>query len=126
MRLSSLQNAMDEKLYQERAILRHEGRERLKRAKQTIARADALLDPRRQFNNWARSAEGREWRKAEFRKRKGLCAYCGQPMRESDAVIHHVKPLAVCGEAANTTSNYRLLHPNCNAKIGTKIVKLLF
>lgn len=43
---SSLQNTMDEKLYQERAILCQEGRERLKRAKQTIARADALLDPR--------------------------------------------------------------------------------
>lgn len=117
---------MDAKLYQERAVIRHRGQKLIPKVEAAIARAEALTDPRRQFNNWARSIEGQAWRTAEFRKRGGLCAYCGKPMREADAVIHHIKPLAVYGEAANTVSNYRLLHPNCNGKIGTKIVELIF
>lgn len=117
---------MKHHLYRERAIIRHEGRKLLEEIDQRIDQADALVDPRRQFNNWSRSVEGQEWRKAEFQRRKGICAYCGQPMRQADAVIHHVKPLATHGDAANTTSNYRLLHPSCNSKIGTKIVELRF
>lgn len=117
---------MDAKLYHQYTIARHEGDKLLAEVAELAAEAETLIDPRRQFNNWLRSIEGQEWRDAEYRKRKGICAYCGKRMRKADAVVHHVKPLSQYGEAANTPSNYRLLHPNCNRKIGTKIVELPF
>ncbi|MEM8638821.1 MAG: HNH endonuclease signature motif containing protein [Cyanobacteria bacterium P01_G01_bin.54] len=118
---------MDENnLYRERAILRHKGNELLPKIEQDLSEAKGLIDPRRRFNNWLRSTDGQEWRKQEFQERGGICAYCGEPMREADAVVHHVKPLAAHGRIANTTENYRLLHPSCNQRIGAKIVKLLF
>ncbi|MEM8638220.1 MAG: HNH endonuclease signature motif containing protein [Cyanobacteria bacterium P01_G01_bin.54] len=117
---------MDARLYQQHAVACYEGDKLIEEVDQIIAKAEALIDPRRQFNNWLRSVEGQEWRDAEFAQRGGICAYCGNRMRKPDAVVHHVKPLAHHGEAANIPSNYRLLHPHCNRKIGTKIVELRF
>jgi len=115
-----------ESLYTERHILRQEGEAILEDVKDLLKKTSSINDPRQQFNNWLKSQEGQTWKKQEFIRRNGLCAYCGEQMREQDAVVHHVKPISQYGDSANTISNYRLLHPSCNNKIQTKIVDILF
>lgn len=116
----------ENELYRERAIVRKKGQDVLVNVEAALKKGKTATDPRQQFNNWLRSKEGKTWRKAEFQYRNGICAYCNTPMREADAVVHHVEPITKLGCNANRVENYRLLHPNCNSSIGTKIVDLLF
>jgi 5-methylcytosine-specific restriction endonuclease McrA len=115
-----------EELYLERLILRQEGEEILQDVKQVLTKTATINNPRQQFNNWLKSKEGQAWKQKEFKKRNGICAYCGEKMREQDIDVHHVQPISQYGHSANTISNYRLLHPSCNSKIQTQVVDLLF
>ena len=112
-------------LYRERMILRQKGDKILEDAENALKKGRATTDARNQFNNWLKSAEGKAWKKQEFEARNGICAYCGELLREKDAVVHHIEPLSKFGDAANRVENYRLIHPNCNNTIGTKIVKFI-
>ena len=107
-------------------ILRQKGDEILEATDKALKKGRAATDPRKQFNNWLKSSEGKAWKKQEFGYRKGICAYCGELLREKDAVVHHIEPLSQFGDAANRVENYKLIHPNCNNTIGTKIVKFIF
>lgn len=116
----------ENELHRERAILRKKGQDVLENVEAALKKGKTATDPRQQFKNWLRSSEGQAWEKAEFQRRKGICAYCNTLMREADAVVHHVEPIKKLGCNANRVENYRLLHPNCNLSIGTKIVDFLF
>ncbi len=116
----------ENKLYRERDILRKKGQDVLANVEAALKKGKTATDPRQQFKNWLSSSEGRAWKKAEFQCRKGMCAYCNTLMREADAVVHHVEPIMKLGCNANKVENYRLLHPNCNLSIGTKIVNFFF
>jgi 5-methylcytosine-specific restriction endonuclease McrA len=109
-------------LHRERAILRNKGQDVLSSVDAALKKGKTAIDPRQQFNNWLRSIEGNAWKQAEFQRRNGICAYCNTLMREEDVVVHHVEPIAKLGEYANRVENFRLLHPNCNSRIGTKII----
>lgn len=113
-------------IYREISILRKKGQDILDDVDEALRKGKAATDPRKEFNNWLRSIEGKAWRKDEFHRCNGMCAYCGEAMREADAVVHHVEPIAKLGRKANKIENYRLVHPGCNTEIGTDIVDFLF
>ncbi len=115
----------ENELHRDRAILRKKEQDVLADVDAALRKGKTATDPRQQFNNWLRSSEGKAWKREEFQRRNGICAYCGELMREADAVVHHVEPIAKLGSLANRLENYRLLHPNCNNSIGTKIVDFL-
>lgn len=116
----------ENELHRERAILRKKGHDVLADVDAALKKGKTATDPRKQFNNWLRSSEGKAWKQDEFLRRNGVCAYCNTPMREADVVVHHVEPISKLGLHANRVENYRLLHPNCNNSIGTKIVSFYF
>ncbi|GAX37663.1 HNH endonuclease [Nodularia sp. NIES-3585] len=116
----------ENELHRDRAILRKKGQDVLKDVNVALKRGKTATDPRQQFNNWLRSLEGKAWKREEFQKCNGICAYCGELMRERDAVVHHVEAITKLGSLANRVENYRILHPNCNNSIGTKKVDFIF
>jgi hypothetical protein len=124
--MSDYSTDRENELHRERAILRKKGQYIIEDVDEALRIGKIAIDPRKQFNNWLRSYEGKAWKSNEFQCRKGICAYCGELMREADAVVHHVEPIAKLGKSANRVENYRLLHPNCNNTIGTKVVDFLF
>ena len=114
----------ENELHRERSILRNNGHDILADVDIALKKGKNAIDPRQQFNNWLRSSEGKAWKRDEFQRCNEICAYCNTPMREADVVVHHVEPITKLGSHANRIENYRLLHPNCNSSIGTKIVDL--
>ncbi|MFO5528674.1 MAG: HNH endonuclease [Cuspidothrix sp.] len=110
-------------LYSEMYILLQKEEEIRKQTAEVLNKAKAAIDPRREFNNWLKSSEGKSWKKKQFDYQECKCAYCGELLRFADAVVHHVLPLKKFGNAANKPENFKLLHPSCNLSIGTKIVE---
>lgn len=87
-----------------------------------LEKAKAVIDPRKQFNNWLKTNSGQTWKRKQFELQGSMCAACKTSLRFEDAVVHHVLPLKDFGSAANKPENFKLLHPGCNLAIGTKIV----
>lgn len=116
----------ENELHRDRAILRKKGQDILGDVDEALTKGKSATDPRKQFNNWLRSLEGKAWKREEFQRCNGICAYCGEQLREVDAVVHHVEPITQLGNLTNRVENYKLLHPNCNNSIGTKVVKFRF
>lgn len=114
-KLLQLQHEM-QLLLDEEAKIRQQTEAVLQKAKQTI-------DPRQEFNNWLKSKAGQLWKSKQYEFQQHRCAYCKDKLRFQDAVVHHVLPLNELGRVANRTKNFKLLHPSCNLKIGTRIVK---
>lgn len=112
-----------EYLYREMILLLQEEESLTSETESLLRKAKNLVDPRREFNNWLRSERGKQWKRKQFEYQQGKCAFCQEQLRYEDAVVHHVLPLSQLGLEANKTENFKLLHPNCNSKIGTKVVK---
>lgn len=108
-------------LYFEMESILNEEQQNRSEVNKLLGKADTILDPRQQFNNWLRSSEGQAWKKQQFEKQQGKCSHCQKRLRIEDVHVHHVIPLSSGKANANKTSNYKLLHPNCNLKIGTKL-----
>ena len=109
-------------LYSEMLVLLEKEKKIFDETKRILAQAKAMIDPRKEFNKWLQSSEGQVWKQKQFEYQDGKCAYCGDPLRLPDAVVHHVQPLKEFGREANKPENFKLLHPSCNLQIGTKIV----
>ncbi|NJL40599.1 MAG: HNH endonuclease [Leptolyngbyaceae cyanobacterium RM2_2_4] len=110
------------RLYNELLILLKQEDEIRKETERRLAKAKTSVDPRQEFNRWLQTNAGQTWKQKQFRYQDSKCAACGNSLRFADAVVHHVRPLKDFGAAANTPENFKLLHPSCNLKIGTKIV----
>jgi 5-methylcytosine-specific restriction endonuclease McrA len=110
------------KLYGELSVLLKQEAEIRKETERRLAKANSMIDPRKEFNQWLRTNAGKLWKQKQFEYQKGECAACGDSLRFSDTVVHHVLPLANFGSAANKPENFKLLHPSCNLKIGTKVI----
>ncbi|MEM8642230.1 MAG: HNH endonuclease signature motif containing protein [Cyanobacteria bacterium P01_G01_bin.54] len=108
------------RLYQEQ-ILGAEKREQvLEQTDAVLAKARQLLNPRRQFMNWARSEQGQAWKIDQFERQGGQCARCQKCFSSLQEVeIHHVRSLHDLGRQANHPENYRLLCTLCNRQLGT-------
>lgn len=87
-----------------------------KQAKEKIA-----ATPHRAFSEWLQTDPGKLWMAKQHEYQKGLCPVCNASLQLDDAVIHHVLPLKDFGSSANKPENLKLLHPDCNLPIGSKI-----
>lgn len=108
------------RMYQEQ-IIRSERREQvLAQTDAVLNKAQHLLDPRRQFENWSRSQSGQAWKAQQFKQQLGRCARCNKPfVSVQSAEIHHVCSLHHAGRHGNTVQNYLLLCTLCNRQVGT-------
>lgn len=111
------------RLYSELVILLDQEEQLRKETQAQLEKAKASIDPRKAFNKWLQTNEGKDWKHKQFEFQSGKCAACHDSLRFSDAVVHHVLPLKAFGAAANKPENFKLLHPGCNLSIGTKIVE---
>ncbi|MFQ3629299.1 MAG: HNH endonuclease signature motif containing protein [Cyanobacteriota bacterium] len=111
-------------LYSELLVLLKQEEDLRQETEEKLAKARSTTDPRKEFNKWLQSNAGKRWKQKQFEYQDGKCPACGDSLRFADAVVHHVLPLADFGSAANKPENFKLLHPSCNLKIGTKIVNL--
>jgi hypothetical protein len=53
-------------LYSEMYILLQKEEEIRKQTAEVLNKAKAAIDPRREFNNWLKSSEGKSWKKKQF------------------------------------------------------------
>lgn len=81
-------------------------------------------NPRKIFNDWRNSTEGKQWKQSQYEKQQGKCGCFGcsfvAPSPEY-LEIDHIKPIATHPELAIEPTNLRLLCPPCNRKKGEKI-----
>lgn len=110
------------RLYSELLVLLNQEEEMRRETEKRLAKATASIDPRKEFNKWLKTNTGQAWKQKQFKYQDSKCAACSDPLRFADAVVHHVLPIKDFGTAANKPENFKLLHPGCNLKIGTKIV----
>lgn len=110
------------RLYSEMYVLLEKEEKMRHETEKLLAKAKAMIDPRKEFNKWLKSSEGKAWKNKQFEYQDGKCAYCGESLRLADSEVHHILSLKEGGKEANKPENFKLLHPNCNRKIGTKIV----
>ncbi|CDM98164.1 conserved protein of unknown function [Limnospira indica PCC 8005] len=111
-------------LYSEMLVLLQKEEKMRQETEKLLAKAKKMIDPRNEFNKWLKSSEGKDWKKKQFEYQNGKCASCGETLRFADAEVHHVLSLKEGGKTANKPENFKLLHPNCNRKIGSKFVNL--
>ena len=109
-------------LYSELIVLLKQEEELRQETQRKLEKAKAVVDPRKEFNKWLKTKAGKSWKNKQFEFQEGKCAACDEPLRFTDAVVHHVLPLKDFGSTANRPENFKLLHPGCNLSIGTKIV----
>ncbi|GFE71892.1 HNH endonuclease signature motif containing protein [Chroococcus sp. FPU101] len=79
----------------------------------------ARQDPRRQFNLWRNSSEGKDWKRRQHSKQERKCALCGDYVHIRYAHIDHIKPIAKYPALALALDNLQLVHPRCNLTKGT-------
>ncbi|MEM8641329.1 MAG: HNH endonuclease signature motif containing protein [Cyanobacteria bacterium P01_G01_bin.54] len=107
-------------LYQDHMIAQHHQEQVEQQTNELLDEVARVLNPRRQFANWARSQEGQAWKRNQFKQQNERCARCNQPFNSlAAAEIHHVRSLHRVGKRANTLNNYRLLCTPCNRQLGT-------
>ena len=110
------------RLYSELLVLLKQEEEIRKETEKRLAKAKSSIDPRKEFNKWLQTNTGQTWKQKQFKYQDSKCAHCGDSLRFSDAIVHHVRPLKDFGSAANKPENFKLLHSGCNLEIGTKII----
>ena len=74
--------------------------------------------PRRQFNLWRNSKEGKTWKQEQYQKQNEKCLLCGEYLKISFSHIDHIKPINKYPELAITHDNLQLVHPECNVRKG--------
>ena len=79
----------------------------------------ARQDPRRQFNLWRNSSEGKNWKQRQHEKQDRKCPLCGLYVHIRYAHIDHIKPIAKYPDLALHLDNLQLVHPQCNLTKGT-------
>jgi 5-methylcytosine-specific restriction endonuclease McrA len=112
------------RLYSELLVLLKQEEDLRQKTEEKLTKARLIINPRKEFDKWLQTNAGKSWKQKQFEYQDGKCPACGDPLRFADAVVHHVLPLKDFGSAANKPDNFKLLHPGCNLKIGTKIVNL--
>jgi 5-methylcytosine-specific restriction endonuclease McrA len=109
-------------LYSELFVLLHQEEELRRKTEKKLEEARMAVDPRQEFNRWLKTNAGRIWKLKQFEYQHSKCAACHTSLRFEDAVVHHILSIKEFGSAANKPENFKLLHPGCNLKIGTRIV----
>ncbi|MDV3002550.1 MAG: hypothetical protein N5P05_004205 (plasmid) [Chroococcopsis gigantea SAG 12.99] len=83
-----------------------------------VNKVKARQDPRRKFNIWRDSREGKDWKRQQYSKQDRKCAICGIYVHISRVHIDHIKPIAKYPELTLALDNLQLVHPQCNLNKG--------
>lgn len=84
--------------------------------KQLAHEIDQKYAPRKRFEAWRDSSDGKAWKKQQYIKQQGGCAICGHCLSLKSAHIDHIKPLSAHPKLATNTSNLQLLCRECNLR----------
>lgn len=84
------------RLYSEMLVLLEKEKKIFDETERILAKAKAMIDPRKEFNKWLQSSEGQAWKQKQFEYQDAKCAYCGEdrhyPYRLS--VAHLLTPFS--------------------------------
>ena len=87
----------------------------INKSQSKIANIKAKYDPRKQFNNWRNSQEGKEWKKQKYFQQNKYCAICQERINNlKGSHIDHIKPISTHPHLALDTNNMRVTHGDCN------------
>lgn len=86
----------------------------LKSLKQKANHIKGKYEPRRQFNRWRDSEEGKSWKKQQWNFQKGCCAICCQKIDLKGSHIDHIIPIFKKPSLAINTQNMRVTCADCN------------
>ncbi len=87
----------------------------LKKTKVKINKIKDKYEPRKQFNCWRNSQEGKEWKKQQYYKQNKCCAICLKPILSlKGSHIDHIKPLSTHPHLALDINNLQVTHAACN------------
>jgi 5-methylcytosine-specific restriction endonuclease McrA len=86
--------------------------------KAVVSQIKARQDPRRQFDDWRDSDEGKNWKRRKYEEQERKCALCGSYVNIHHAHIDHIKPIIKYPDLALNLHNLQLVHPKCNKKKG--------
>ncbi len=77
--------------------------------------------PRKRFERWRDSDQGKDWKRMEFERIGGQCQCCQHSFPSiHHLVIDHIHPIAKFPELATETQNFQLLCPPCNQTKGAR------
>jgi 5-methylcytosine-specific restriction endonuclease McrA len=92
----------------------------LQKVEKTSKRLKDKRDPRKQFELWRSSLDGKTWKSQQYTKQQGKCAICQHPMPLKGSHIDHIKPIANYPDLALDLNNLQLTCSYCNLSKGTK------
>jgi 5-methylcytosine-specific restriction endonuclease McrA len=77
-------------------------------------------DPRREFERWRNSAEGKWWKRQQHRLQKGCCIDCQRSVQLKGAHIDHIQPIKHHPTLAIDLNNLQILCAECNSRKGSQ------
>lgn len=92
----------------------------LQQLQKVAAKIDRKYEPRREFERWRNSTEGKRWKQQQWQKQSGCCANCHSQVELFGSHIDHIKLLSRYPQLALDPSNLRILCPNCNLHKGSQ------
>ena len=96
----------------------------LEKARQTCRIIEERYSPRKRFERWRDSTDGRLWKEKQYRKQKHKCALCGRAIPLKGSHIDHIQPIKLSPNLACDVRNLHLTCPYCNQSKGASEVPL--
>jgi len=72
--------------------------------------------PRKRFERWRNSEDGKQWKMHQHQQQNGRCAVCRSKILLKGSHIDHIKPLSRSPELACEPSNLQILCAGCNQR----------
>ena len=89
----------------------------MNKSQKRVDNIKAKYDPRKQFNNWRNSQEGKQWKKQKYCQQNKCCAICKECINQlKGSHIDHIKPLSTHPHLALDTNNMQVTHAECNLR----------
>jgi 5-methylcytosine-specific restriction endonuclease McrA len=96
----------------------------LRRLQAQAFEIEKKYDPRREFERWRKSAEGKAWKRQQHRLQKGCCMDCQRKVQLKGAHIDHIKPIKHHPTLAIDINNLQILCADCNLNKGSQIFQV--
>jgi 5-methylcytosine-specific restriction endonuclease McrA len=84
----------------------------------------AKYEPRRAFERWRDSEQGKLWKHEQYLAQQGRCASteCGKLIELKGSHIDHIMPLSRFPHLALDTQNLRITCPDCNRSKSNRLL----
>jgi 5-methylcytosine-specific restriction endonuclease McrA len=96
----------------------------LRRLQARAVGIEQKYDPRREFERWRKSSEGKQWKRQQHHLQNGCCNDCQCPVQLKGAHIDHIKPIKHHPTLAINISNLQILCADCNLNKGSQIFQV--